>query len=109
MKAKTYDNILKDATTKYDNTIQQVDSNGNLTWYFYVEVESGEVVKTRKTYVIGQGEFKQPTRTKFYKTMHRMLDTLGNGVVMCGYALMPPLGCVYAQPPHDSIGGFTTT
>lgn len=41
--------------------------------------------------------------------MHRMLDTLGNGVVMCGYALMPPLGCVYAQPPHDSIGGFTTT
>lgn len=109
MKAKTYENILKNATTKHDNTIQQVDSNGNLLYYFYVVVESGEVIKTRKTYVIGQGEFKQPKRTKFYKTMHRMLDTLDNGVVMCGYALTPPLGCAYTQPPHDSIGNLTTT
>ncbi len=74
------------------------------TWYFYVEVESGEVVKTKKTYVIGQGQFKQPRRTKFYKTMHRMLDTLGNGVISCGYALTPPSGCVYAWPPQNIIG-----
>ena len=83
--------------------MQQVDSNGNLTWYFYVEVESGQ------TYVIGQAQCKQPSRTKLYKTMHRMLDTWGNGVVMCGYALTPPLGCVYAQPTHDFIGDLTTT
>ena len=89
--------------------MQQVDNNGNLTYYFYVVVEYGEAIKYQKTYVIGQGQYKQPTRTKFYKTMHRMLDTWDNRVVSCGYALTPPLGCTYTQPPHDSIGHLTTT
>lgn len=109
MESKTYNSILQDATERFDNTIQQVDSNGNLTWYFYVVVEFGEAVKYNKTYVIGQGQYKQPRRTKFYKTMHRMLDTWDNRVVSCGYALTPPLGCTYTPPSHDFIADLTTT
>jgi hypothetical protein len=109
MNSETYNNILQDATERFDNTIQQVDSNGNLTWYFYVVVEFGEAVKYTRTYVIGQGQYKQPTRTKFYKTMHRMLDTWDNRVVSCGYALTPPLGCTYTPPSHDFIADLTTT
>jgi hypothetical protein len=109
MEAKTYNSILQDATKRFDDTIQQVDSNGNLTYYFYVVVEYGEVIKYQKTYVIGQGEFKQPRRTKFYKTMQRMLDTWDNRVVSCGYALEPPLGCAYTRPSHEFIADLTTT
>lgn len=109
METKTYNSILQDATKRFDDTIQQVDSNGNLTYYFYVVVEYGEVIKYQKTYVIGQGEFKQPRRTKFYKTMQRMLDTWDNRVVSCGYALTPPLGCAYTRPSHEFIADLTTT
>jgi len=109
MNSETYNNILQDATERFDNTIQQVDSNGNLLYYFYVVVEYGETIKYTKPYVIGQGHYKQPTRAKFYKTMHRMLDTWDNRVVSCGYALTPPLGCAYTQPPHDFIADLTTT
>lgn len=89
--------------------MQQVDSNGNLTYYFYVVVEYGEAIKYQKTYIIGQGEFKQPRRTKLYKTMQRMLDTWDNRVVSCGYALEPPFGCTYTHPSHDFTADPTTT
>lgn len=108
MEAKTYNSILQDATKRFDNTIQQVDSNGNLTYYFYVVVEYGDVVKYQKTYVIGQGKYKQPRRTNLYKTMQRMLDTWDNRVVSCGYALTPPLGCAYTRPSHEFIADLTT-
>lgn len=104
MKSETYNSILQDATERYDDTIQQVDSNGNLTYYFYVVVEYGEAVKYNKTYVIGEGKYKQPTRTKYYKTMHRMLDTWDNRVVSCGYSLERPDGYAYSPYTHDFIG-----
>lgn len=109
MEAKTYNSILQDATKRFDDTIQQVDSNGNLTYYFYVVVEYGDAVKYQKNYVIGQGKYKQPRRTKLYKTMQRMLDTWDNRVVSCGYALEPPLGCAYTRPSHEFIADLTTT
>ena len=109
MEAKTYNSILQDATERFDNTIQQVDSNGNLLYYFYVVVEYGLTTKYYKTYVIGKGRYKQPTRTKYYKTMHRMLDTWDNRVVSCGYTLTPPLGWTYTSPSHDFIADLTTT
>jgi len=109
MEAKTYNSILQDATERFDNTIQQVDSNGKLLYYFYVIVEYGLAIKYYKTYVIGKGRYKQPTRTKFYKTMHRMLDTWDNRVVSCGYSVTAPLGYEHTPPPYKFIDDLTTT
>jgi hypothetical protein len=89
--------------------MQQVDNNGNLLYYFYVVVEYGDAVKYQKNYVIGQGKYKQPRRTKLYKTMQRMLDTWDNRVVSCGYALEPPFGCTHTRPSHEFIADLTTT
>lgn len=81
------------------------------TYYFYVEVEFGTEKKYSKTYVIGQGQYRQPSRTKYYKTMLQWLDEVDNPVVACGYTddaddmrLYP-----YTQPSHEFIADLTTT
>jgi hypothetical protein len=80
------------------------------TYFFYVVAQFGTENKYSKTYVIGQGKYKQPTRTKYYKTMMNMLDS-DNQIVSCGYTcdaddmrLQP-----YTQPSHDFIAALTTT
>lgn len=81
------------------------------TYYFYVSVEFGTEKKYSKTYVIGQGMYKQPSRTKIYKTMSEWFNDIDSSVVGYGYTdsaddvrLHP-----YTQPSHDFIGPFTTT
>lgn len=80
------------------------------TYYFYVVVEFG-ARPYNKTYVIGQGQYKQPQRTKLFKTMSQWFDDTDSPVVGYGYTddaddvrLQP-----YTQPPHEFIGNLTTT
>jgi hypothetical protein len=91
--------------------MQQVDKDGKLMYYFYVVVEFGTENKYSKTYVIGQGKYKQPRRAKYYKTMHRMLNTWDNKVVSCGYTCDADDACLhpYTHPSHDFIADLTTT
>jgi len=80
------------------------------TYYFYVVVEFG-AIPYNKTYVIGKGQYKQPQRTKLFKTMSQWFDDTDSSVVGYGYTddaddvrLQP-----HTPPSHDFIADLTTT